>query len=134
MNENYNENFLWMKMCFMIARRTFIIIILDVYVYLHKIKLWKSQETEWNQGKQTNEAKIITANYSSQKKIPSYILRKPLSLVYSLFPTTTKVLTIFLICVKMDWENKLYVSSLSQKGVYQIIKNYTNIVVVKVML
>ena len=70
MNENYNENFLWMKMCFMIARRTFIIIILDVYVYLHKIKLWKSQETEWNQGKQTNEAKIITANYSSQKKIP----------------------------------------------------------------
>ena len=134
MNENYNENFLWMKMCFMIARRTFIIIILDVYVYLHKIKLWKSQETEWNQGKQTNEAKIITANYSSQKKIPSYILRKPLSLVYSLFPTTTKVLTIFLICVKMDWENKLYVSSLSQKGVYQIIKNYTNIVVGKVML
>ena len=134
MNENYNENFLWMKMCFMIARRSFIIIILDVYVYLHKIKLWKSQETEWNQGKQTNEAKIITANYSSQKKIPSYILRKPLSLVYSLFPTTTKVLTIFLICVKMDWENKLYVSSLSQKGVYQIIKNYTNIVVGKVML
>ena len=134
MNENYNENFLWTKMCFMIARRTFIIIILDVYVYLHKIKLWKSQETEWNQGKQTNEAKIITANYSSQKKIPSYILRKPLSLVYSLFPTTTKVLTIFLICVKMDWENKLYVSSLSQKGVYQIIKNYTNIVVGKVML
>ena len=133
MNENYNENFLWMKMCFMIARRTFIIIILDVYVYLHKIKLWKSQETEWNQGKQTNEAKIITANYSSQKKFPSYILRKPLSLVYSLFPTTTKVLTILLICVKMDWENK-YVSSLSQKGVYQIIKNYTNIVVGKVML
>ena len=50
----------------MIAVRIFIIIIKDFC--LHKIKQWKSQDTELQQWKQSNESKIITENYSSQKK------------------------------------------------------------------
>ena len=39
---------------------TVAVIILDIC--LHKIKQWKSLQTELQQGKQTNEAKIITGN------------------------------------------------------------------------
>ena len=47
-------------MYWIIAARIFVVTILDVL--LLKIKLWKSQEAV-NQGKQTDEAKIITGNY-----------------------------------------------------------------------
>ena len=93
--KNPLQCFLWMKVYYIITVRIFHIIVLDVC--LHKIKQWKSWETELQQGKQTNEFKIITKEISLfETKFAPYSMGKPLSLVYLLFPTA-KSLMIFLI-------------------------------------
>ena len=81
-----------MKIYCIIAVRIFIIIILDVFL---------------QQGKQSNEAKIITQEISLvEKHLRHKPSRKPSSLVHSLFPTT-KFLTFFLISINVDLENKV---------------------------